>query len=112
MSTATWTYGVESHRIALEEIWRVDLEAVASKVVDKKLTGIGQENEIEEDPLTRTGLAHPVIDEFETKYVREIDNGLVLRVIGLGCGYVGLDAFNFLIRSLYLRCWWLWRGTA
>jgi hypothetical protein len=64
MSPATRTYGVEGHRIALEEVWRVDLEAVASKVVDKKLTGIGQKNELEEDP--RTGQAHAVIIEFDT----------------------------------------------
>jgi hypothetical protein len=42
------TYGFESiliNRIALEEVWRVDLEAVASKVVDNKLTSVEQENE-------------------------------------------------------------------
>jgi hypothetical protein len=101
MSPATRTHGVEStlvHRIALEEVGCVDLEAVASKVVGKKLTGIGQKNELGEDP--RTGLAHAAIIEFDTKDVREVDNGLVLRVIGLGCGYVGLDAIDFLIRSL------------
>ena len=54
-------YGFESilvHRIAFEEVWRVDLEAVASKVVDYKLTSIGQENErarrgLTQDRLTR-----------------------------------------------------------
>ena len=48
MSPVTQTYRVKSilvHRITLEEIWRVDLEAVASKVVCKKLTGAGYMNE-------------------------------------------------------------------
>lgn len=48
MSPATRTYGFKSifvYRISLEEVWRVDFEAVARKVVDKKLIGIGQKNE-------------------------------------------------------------------
>ena len=103
MSPTTRTYGIESilvHRLAVEEVRRVDLEAVASKVVNKELTGIGQKNELDEDP--RMGLAHAVIIEFDTKDIREVENGLVLRVIGRGCGYVGLDAVDFLIRALDL----------
>jgi hypothetical protein len=48
------TYGAESifvHRIAFEEVWRVNFEAVASKVVGKKLSSIEQKNEQD----TRTG---------------------------------------------------------
>ena len=44
-----------------------------------------------------TGLAYEVIIELETKDVREVNNGLVFGVIGLGCRDVGLDAFNFLV---------------
>jgi hypothetical protein len=54
-------------------------------------------SELEED--AGTGLAHAVIIEFETKDVREVENGLVFREIGLGCCDVGLDALNFLICS-------------
>ena len=42
------TYGLESVLVdcaAVEEVWRVDLEAVASKVVNDKLTSFGQKNE-------------------------------------------------------------------
>ncbi len=58
MGPATRTYGGESilvHRISLEEVWRVDLEAVASKIVGKKLTGIGQKNEEGTPGLDWTG---------------------------------------------------------
>jgi hypothetical protein len=42
------TYGIESSLvdwISLEEVWRVNLEAIASEVVNNKLTSIGQKNE-------------------------------------------------------------------
>lgn len=48
MSPAARTYGFKSifgHGITFEEVWRVDFEAIARKVVHKKLTGIGQKNE-------------------------------------------------------------------
>jgi len=52
-------------------------------------------SELEED--AKPGLAHAVIIEFETEDVREVENGLVLRVIGLGCCDVRLDTVDFLI---------------
>jgi hypothetical protein len=45
------------------------------------------------------GQAHTVVRELHTEDVREVKNGLVFRILGLGCGHVGLDAFDFLIRS-------------
>lgn len=96
------TYGFESifaHWIALEEVYPVGLEAVASEVVNNKLTNLNTRvSELEED--TRTRLAHAVINEFETKDVREVDKGFVFRVVGLGCCDVGLDAINYFICSL------------
>ncbi len=53
-------------------------------------------DELEED-VSGPGQTHKVIVEFDAEDVREIENGLVLRIIGLGCCDVGLDAVNFLV---------------
>jgi hypothetical protein len=45
------------------------------------------------------GQAHAAVREFHTVDVREVKNGLVFRILGLGCGHVDLDAFDFLICS-------------
>ena len=56
MNPVTRTYGLESillHWFALEEVWKVHLEAVASEVVGKKLAGIEKKNE--RTPRVRQG---------------------------------------------------------
>jgi len=62
-------------RIAFEKVWRIYLEAVTSKVV-------GEAN---------------VIHKVKSKDVWHEEDGLVLRVIGLGSDDVGLDVVNLLI---------------
>ncbi len=57
---------------------------------------IKQEDELGED-AARPGQTHKVIIEFDAEDVRKIENGLVLRIIGLGCCDVGLDAVDFLV---------------
>ena len=47
----------------------------------------------------RAGQAHAVVQEFYAEDVWEVKNGLVFRIVGLRCGHVGLNAFDFLIRS-------------
>lgn len=47
----------------------------------------------------RAGQAHAVVQEFHTEDVWEVKNGLVFRILGLRCGHVSLNAFDFFIRS-------------
>jgi hypothetical protein len=64
--------------VILEEIWRIYLEAITGKVVDKET----------------------VIRQLETKDVWQVDDGLVFRVIDLGSSDIRLDAIDYFIRPL------------
>jgi hypothetical protein len=64
--------------VILEEIWRIYLEAITSKVVGKET----------------------VIRELEAKDVWQVDDGLVFRVIDLGSSDIRLDAIDYFIRPL------------
>jgi len=64
--------------VILEEIWRIYLEAITSKVVDKETA----------------------IRELDAKDVWQVDDGLVFRVIDFGSSDICLDAIDHFIRPL------------
>ena len=46
-----------------------------------------------------------VIRELEAEHVRQVDDGLVFRVIDFGSSDICLDAINLFERPLSSKCW-------
>ena len=90
--------------IAFEELGRIYLETVTSKVVGKELDdllmGLGGGGS--------GGTTYTVIREFwgfDAKDVCQVDDGLVFRMIDLRSSDVCLDAIDLFERPLSSKCW-------
>jgi hypothetical protein len=90
-------YRVESifgDGITFEELWDIDLESIASKVVGEELSAlISRQN-----GLRMKWIACTIIQKLVAEDVCQVDDDLVLGVIGFRSGDVCLDTVDLLIR--------------
>ena len=88
---------VWGRRLALEEVGRVRLEAIASIVIGEELYRVQISYRIHIRLLVN---AHQVVGKFKTVNVADVDQGLVLGIILRRRSNVRLDTIDFLILAL------------
>ena len=87
--------------ITFEEVRCNYFEAVTRKIVDKELIGLSARSMV--CLVGEERITCKVIRELEAKDVRQVDDGLVFRVIDFGSSDICLDAIDLFVRPLSCR---------